>query len=224
MWLGNSDHSMPRSSNPAISLTAAAPLWRSVVRQLTNGQPVTDFRQPAGLVRSRIDAWSGGAPGPWTRQTRTELFRVGTQPGARNAIDRPGLLYSPSCGTWVVDPVKAELGPRSWDSDDANWLARARAGVGVGGALGSRTAFFWGRSGWGGPLLGACFVPSPKPAHGNGNGNGHGPPPGHGPPGGPPGQPPASPPAGTQPRRRRLGARSLGARPDGRRSEPIGGP
>ena len=222
VWLGNSDHSMPRSSNPAISLTAAAPLWRSVVRQLTNGQPVTDFRQPAGLVRSRIDAWSGGAPGPWTRQTRTELFRVGTQPGARNAIDRPGLLYSPSCGTWVVDPVKAELGPRSWDSDDANWLARARAGVGVGGALGSRTAFFWGRSGWGGPLLGACFVPSPKPAHGNGNGHGHGPPPGHGPPGGPPGQPPASPPAGTQPRRRRLGARSLGARPGRRQGEPIG--
>ncbi len=94
VWLGNSDHSMPRSSDPAISLTAAAPLWRSVVRQLTNGQPVADFRQPNGLVRTRIDAWSGGAPGPWTRETRTELFRAGTQPGTKNAIDRPGLLYS----------------------------------------------------------------------------------------------------------------------------------
>ena len=159
MWLGNSDHSMPRSSNPAISLTAAAPLWRSVVRQLTNGQPVTDFQPPKGLVRARIDAWSGGAPGPWTRQTRTELFRVGTQPGAKGEIDQPGLLYSASCGTWVVDPLKAELGPRSWDPDVANWLARARSGVGVLGPLGSRTAYFWGRTGWGGPLAGGCFAP-----------------------------------------------------------------
>ena len=184
VWLGNSDHSMPRSSNPAISLTAAAPLWRSVVRQLTAGQPVTDFVQPGGLVRSKIDAWSGGAPGPWTRQTRTELFRVGTQPGSRNAVDPPGLLYSPSCGTWAVDPLKAELGPRSWDSDVASWLARARSGVGVGGALGSRTAFFWGRTGWGGPLIGACFAPSSRGhGNGNGNGNGHGHGHGHGPPG-----------------------------------------
>jgi membrane peptidoglycan carboxypeptidase len=187
VWLGNSDHSMPRSSNPAISLTAAAPLWRSVVRQLTNGQPVADFREPNGLVRTRIDAWSGGAPGPWTRETRSELFRAGTQPGAKNAIDRPGLLYSASCGTWVVDPVKAELGPRSWDADVYAWLARARRGVGVMGSMGSRTAYFWDRTGWGGPLAGACSVPSPRSDRGNGHG---GPPPGHGPPGGPPGPEP----------------------------------
>jgi membrane peptidoglycan carboxypeptidase len=196
VWLGNSDHSMPRSSDPAISLTAAAPLWRSVVRQLTNGQPVADFREPNGLVRTRIDAWSGGAPGPWTRETRSELFRAGTQPGAKNAIDRPGLLYSASCGTWVVDPVKAELGPRSWDADVYAWLARARRGVGVMGSMGSRTAYFWDRSGWGGPLAGGCVVPRSDHGNdrGNGHGNGNGPPPGHGPPGGPPGEQPPDPP------------------------------
>lgn len=194
VWLGNSDHSFPRTSNPAISLTAAAPLWRSVMRRLTNGQPVADFRQPSGLVRARIDAWSGGAPGPWTRQTTTELFRVGTQPGAKNAIDRPGLLYSPSCGTWVVDPLKAELGPRTWDADVAAWLARARRGVGVTGLDGVRTAYFFGRTGWGGPLAGACYTPSPRPDNGNGHGNGGRPPgqepPSPEPPGGPPGQEP----------------------------------
>ena len=195
-----------RSSNPAISLTAAAPLWRSFVRQLTAGQPVTDFVQPGGLVRSKIDAWSGGAPGPWTRQTRTELFRVGTQPGPATPSIPRASCTARSCGTWAVDPLKAELGPRSWDADVANWLARARSGVGVGGALGSRTAFFWGRTGWGGPLIGACFAPSR--GHGNGHGNGHGHGHGHGPPGpgpgpgGPPGPPPASPAPAPRPRRR----------------------
>ena len=225
VWLGNSDHSMPRSSNPAISLTAAAPLWRSVVRQLTNGQPVTDFRQPAGLVRCadrrvvRRRARAVDPPDAHASCSASARSRAPATPSIAPASCTARRAARGSC-----DPVKAELGPRSWDGDDANWLARARAGVGVGGSLGSRTAFFWGRSGWGGPLLGACFAPSPKPAHGNGNGNGHGPPPGHGPPGGPPGQPPASPPAGTQPRRRRLGARSPGAGPDRPQDEPIGGP
>jgi membrane peptidoglycan carboxypeptidase len=150
VWLGNSDHSMPRSSNPAISLTAAAPLWRSVVRQLTNGQPVTDFRQPAGLVRSRIDAWSGGAPGPWTRQTRTELFRVGTQlaPAAPSIARASCAAHRAVPGSWIRSrPARS----RSWDSDDASWLARARAGVGVGGP-GVADRVLLGPVGWGGPL------------------------------------------------------------------------
>ena len=49
-------------------------------------------------------------------------------------------------GGWFVDPLKAELGPRSWDDDVLNWMARARSGVGVGGRLDSRTAYFWGES------------------------------------------------------------------------------
>ena len=32
LWMGNSDHSNPRSRKPAISLTAAAPLWHAFVR------------------------------------------------------------------------------------------------------------------------------------------------------------------------------------------------
>ena len=182
----------------------------------TSGSPTASFAR--GSTR-----WSGGAPGAVdARDHAPSCSGPARSRAPSNAIDRPGLLYSPSCGTWVVDPVTAELGPRSLGCRRRpDWLARARRGVGVGGALGSRTAFFWGRSGWGGPLLGACFVPSPRSAHGNGNG--HGPPPGHGPPGGPPGQPPASPPAGTQPRRRRPGARLHRARRDRRRSEPGGG-
>ncbi len=57
------------------------------------------------------------------------------------------------------------------------------------GALGSRTAVFWGERSWGGSLAGACPAPRPQHpghGHGNGNGRGHGGGRGHGkPPGGP---------------------------------------
>ena len=162
VWMGNSDHSMPRTRKPATSLTAAAPLWQSFVRRLTKDDPVPTFRRPKGIVVERIDAWSGGKPGPWTRDTKRELFRAGTEPGGKREVDEAGLLYSRACRSWAVDPVKAELGPRSWNDDVQNWVNRARRGVGVSGRFDSRTAYFWGRSSWGGPLAGPCFVPKPR--------------------------------------------------------------
>ena len=184
IWMGNSDHSNPKSADPATSLTAAAPLWRAYVRDLTRKLPVATFRPPKGVVQARIDAWTGGAPGPWTRDTVREWFISGTQPGAAHEVDDPGLLYSRSCGGWRVDPVKAELGPRVWDKDVQNWLFRARRGVGVVGPYDTRTAYFWGRSGWGGLLLGQCAPkpkPEPKPEKPPKDGGpGGGGPPGHG--------------------------------------------
>ncbi|MFL5718452.1 MAG: transglycosylase domain-containing protein [Chloroflexota bacterium] len=158
LWMGNSDHSNPKAKEPAISLTAAAPLWHAFVRDYSRGWPVTSFSRPDGVVRAKIDAWTGGKPGPWTRETTSEWFIAGTQPGARKAIDPDGLLYSPSCGSWRVDPLKAELGPSSWDGDVLNWMSRARSGPGRTGPFDSRTAYFWGRSSWGGPIMGSCFV------------------------------------------------------------------
>jgi membrane peptidoglycan carboxypeptidase len=155
VWMGNSDHSFPRAKDAPISLTGPAPLWHAFVRDLTNNVPVTDFEPPAGVVRATIDAWSGGAPGPWTKETKQEWFIKGTQPGAPGSVDEPGLLYDNSCGFWTVDPLKAELGPSTWDAAVANWMARARLGPGVEGDLGSKTAYFWGRTGWGG-TIGTC--------------------------------------------------------------------
>jgi membrane peptidoglycan carboxypeptidase len=163
IWMGNSDHSMPSSSKPATSLTAAAPLWRAFVRDITAGTPVAAFPRPAGLVNATIDAWSGGKPGSWTRDTTKEWFIDGTQPGAKDAVDPDGLLYSLACGGWRVDALKAELGPHEWDYDVANWLSRARHGPGTEGRLHSRTAYFWGERSWGGPLIGACAKPKPTP-------------------------------------------------------------
>jgi membrane peptidoglycan carboxypeptidase len=163
IWMGNSDHSNPQTREPATSLSAAAPLWRAFVRDYTRDWPVSDFRQPSGVVDARIDAWSGGRPGPWTRDTMAELFIDGTQPGAGNEVDRAGLLYRRACGGWRVDPLQAELGPEAWDADVQDWIRRARRGVGVEGEHGSRTAYFWGERSWGGPIIGPCPKPKPEP-------------------------------------------------------------
>jgi membrane peptidoglycan carboxypeptidase len=164
IWMGNSDHSNPRARDPAISLTAAAPLWHAFVRDYTKNWPIAQFKPPKGVVQARIDAWTGGRPGPWTRDTTTAWFIAGTQPGGRDQIDPNGLLYTDQCGGWRVDLVKAELGPTAWDDDDANWMARARRGPGVTGPFDSRTAYFWGRHSWGGTIMGS----------GCGSGGGHG--------------------------------------------------
>jgi len=157
------------------------------MRDVSAKMPLAGFSRPKGLVLTTIDAWTGGKPGSWTRDRIKEWFIDGTQPGAKHAVDPDGLLYTRACGGWRVDPVKAELGPKAWDVDVANWLTRARRGVGVIGRYDSRTAYFWGERSWGGRLLGECTKPKPKPPE---------PDPGHGKPPKPPhgGDPSPTPP------------------------------
>lgn len=174
IWMGNSDHSNPRAKNPAISLTAAAPLWHAFMNDYTKNWPIAQFKPPKGVVQATIDAWTGGKPGPWTRATTTAWFIDGTQPGGNDQIDPNGLLYSQQCGGWRVDLVKAELGPSAWDSADANWMQRARRGVGVRSQFDTRTAFFWGRNSWGGPIAGGCGGGGSGGGHHHGGGHGGG--------------------------------------------------
>ena len=160
IWMGNSDHSQPaRRAKPAISLTAAAPLWHAFVAR-----------------RTRRSGRSPGFPRPSERRHGDDRRVVGRQAGPvdpghaqgvvhrRDAarrrstpIDQAGLLYSAACGGWRVDPVKAELGPGRWDADVADWLrprpARPRRRP---GRFDSRTAYFWGERSWGGTIVGPC--------------------------------------------------------------------
>jgi peptidoglycan glycosyltransferase len=175
IWMGNSDNSPPvvrKPDKPATSLTAAAPLWRAYVRELSREWPVVGFQRPETIVRAEIDKWSGGQPGQWTHERTREYFAKGTEPGSPDAVDTPGLLYSVSCGLWQVDPLKAEFGPSEWDADVEDWVRRARQGVGVQGRHETKTAYFWGESSWGGQLVGDCrrfrFGSSPGNAGGTG--------------------------------------------------------
>jgi membrane peptidoglycan carboxypeptidase len=159
IWMGNSDHSAPRTNDPPTSLEAAGEVWHAFVREYSKKWPLADFPRPDGVVRATIDRWSGGRPGPWTHGTVSEWFIDGSQPGAKHGVDVAGLLYTERCGTWQVDPVKAELGPGRWDGDVAAWVARARRGTGIRGPYGSLTAYWFGEHSWGGPLVGPCEPP-----------------------------------------------------------------
>ena len=172
VWMGNSDHSEPKGRE-VTSLDGPSRVWQAFMRDYTKGTPVATFNPPKGVVQATIDAWTGGKPGPWTRQRTQEWFISGTQPGAPKAIDKPGLMYTQSCGHWAVDLVQAELGPASWKDDVADWMRRARSGPGRRGSEGTTTAYLFGRHGWGGPIAGPC-KPKPvptdnggKPCHGN---------------------------------------------------------
>jgi membrane peptidoglycan carboxypeptidase len=182
IWMGNSDHSAPRTNNPPTSLLASGEVWHAFVREYTKKWPVADFRRPGGLVRERIDRWSGGKPGPWTHGTVAEWFIKGTQPDASHPVDPAGLLYSKACGTWVVDPAKGELGPTRWLDDIRAWTARARRGPGVRGPYGSTTAYFFGERSWGGQLIGPCKSKNDGGGHHNrlDKKHDHGPPPPNG--------------------------------------------
>jgi membrane peptidoglycan carboxypeptidase len=81
VWMGNSDHSNPRTSKPAISLTAAAPLWHAFVRDVSAKMPVAAFPMPRHIVTATIDKWSGGRPGPWTRDRSGSSSSTGPSPG-----------------------------------------------------------------------------------------------------------------------------------------------
>ena len=76
------------------------------------------------------------------------------------------MLYDNSCGFWTVDPLQAEVGPSTWRPAVADWMARAQRGPGVTGDLGSTTAYFWNRTGWGGTIgtcSGAIGLGAPRP-------------------------------------------------------------
>ncbi|HLB44788.1 MAG TPA: transglycosylase domain-containing protein, partial [Candidatus Limnocylindrales bacterium] len=100
VWLGNSDNSAPNGGDFSI-LAADGPgrIWSAFLRELSRDWPMATFPPPpAGIVQATIDMWSGGAPGPWTRDTRLEWFIDGTQPGGASEVDQAGLLYRQMCG------------------------------------------------------------------------------------------------------------------------------
>lgn len=172
VWMGNSNHKPPSTGNAEV-FAADGPgmVWRAFMRDYMDGKPTAIFQPPdKGLVEKTIDAYSGGLPGEWTQKWTQEWFIEGTQPTkSKSSIDKSGLIYTPACGTYFVDPVKGENpgAPKSWLAADRDWVARARSGPYVTSrAYGSQTAYFFRSSSWGGTIIppnGSCVAPSPTP-------------------------------------------------------------
>ena len=140
VWYGNSDSSSPNLSSQVFSMDTAGRTWQAFVRDYTAGWPVARFKRPSkGIVASTIDMYTGGAPGAWTRGTRTELFIQGTQPGGKREVDPPGLMYSRGCSYLAVQPARAENpgAPASWLAAVNAWAARGGLGTSQWGSRGS---------------------------------------------------------------------------------------
>jgi membrane peptidoglycan carboxypeptidase len=170
VWMGNSDHSPPRADGERVPILAAdgpGRVWSAFMRELSKDWPNAPFPSPPqGVVAATIDLWSGGAPGPWTRETRVEHFIEGTQPGGNRQVDPAGLLYRQMCGRWFVDIVQVEQGaPERWVLADLDWMDRARRGAGRRGMHSSSTARLFGRTDWGGFIapIDCSLAPTPAP-------------------------------------------------------------
>ena len=168
VWMGNSDQSAPNSGDfQIIAADGPGRIWSAFLREYTRSWPIAQFPPPpSGIVSAEIDAWSGGSPGPWTWDTRTEFFIEGTQPGGQNEVDQAGLLYRSMCGGWFIDLTKVEAGkPDRWLEADINWMERARRGTRIRGPQGSSTAYLFGENDWGGFIapLDCSLAPTPTP-------------------------------------------------------------
>jgi membrane peptidoglycan carboxypeptidase len=172
VWMGNSDHSQPTlGGNPLFASDGPAQVWHAFLRDYMKGEPAPYFERPGkGLVQVRIDRYTGGRPGPWTRDTVEEYFIAGTEPGSRGAIDtNRSNIYVQMCGQWMIDPLRAENrgAPSTWKAAVRDWMARARRGPGVRSSVfGTTTRYLEDRSSWGGQIVpnGPCVTPSPTPA------------------------------------------------------------
>lgn len=166
VWMGNSDNSPPLGGDAAL-VAAHGPgrIWSAFLRELSRDWPNDQFPPPPpGIVTAEIDAWSGGAPGPWTNETRLEYFIEGTEPRSGGGVDRPGILYRQMCNRWWIDLTRAEQDePQRWLDADIDWMARARRGLGVRGDTGGRTSYLFGEDSWGGQIIPLDCALAPPP-------------------------------------------------------------
>ena len=179
VWMGNSDNS---PNDGKLSLDTSAPLWSSIIEEVTRGEKIAQFKPPGDIQTATVDAFTGLRPGPFTRKTVREYFIPGTVPTQKEtlrsaaSIDAStGLLWQDGCqgprvtkGFFNLDEVEANF--PNWVKANKSWAARAARGSGVrGGPKGTRTAYFYngaftpfGRT-WGAPFMPGKLCPKYTP-------------------------------------------------------------
>lgn len=77
VWVGNTDN---ESMQNVTGLSGAAPIWNAVMRKYHEGQPVTWYQRPPGIVDKTVCMPSGLLPTPTCQSQRNEIFIAGTEP------------------------------------------------------------------------------------------------------------------------------------------------
>ncbi len=162
-WNGNSDNTVVSTpDNPVFSIDVTTYVWQGFLQEATRTWGVNDFKQPEGLEKATIDAFTGLKPRSGDK-TVEEWYLPGTAP--------QDTLPVGACGQAVLEmPSVYENRFQNWMTADLDWINRAKRGPGVSGGVNQDpTAFFYnnafrpyGRS-WGALVEGrGCTLPSPQ--------------------------------------------------------------
>jgi membrane peptidoglycan carboxypeptidase len=182
VWMGNSDNS---PNNGSLSLDSSAPLWSSILTDISRDMPMASFAdsRPKGIVNARVDAFSGLLPGSFTTKTVRELFIEGTVPKARDNLHVVLDIDAATGGRWAEGCAgprvargflsfgKVEPDFPQWRRYTRNWVSRAAAGRRSGGPEGTRPTYFYNSEfapfglTWGGRFgpTRRCTPPAPPP-------------------------------------------------------------
>ena len=77
-WVGY-DYSRPMGKGETGS-RAASPIWLYFMREVLKGKPKIPFQNPGGVVITKIDAKTGLLASPFSKKTRFQAFKKGTEP------------------------------------------------------------------------------------------------------------------------------------------------
>jgi membrane peptidoglycan carboxypeptidase len=181
VWMGNSNNDPNKDT---LSLGSSAPLWSRIMRDVSKGMPIANWKAPAGLEVATVDAFSGLRPGPFSSKQVKELFIKGTVPRDADNIHHgveidaaTGMLWQDGCAgprkvVGALDFSHVEENFPNWGKYTRGWVKRASRGAGVsGGPEGTRTAYFYGGKylpygkTWGGIFAPTelCTKPEPTP-------------------------------------------------------------
>src|SRR4029079_4607943 len=135
-WNGNSDNSLVSTpQKPVFSIDVTTFVWQGFMDEVTKKWAINDFKDPGGLSRAQIDAWTGAKPQAGGKSI-DEIFIVGTEPKTS--------IPNGTCGSAVFAYVGFEKDHANWVKDANNWFQRARRGPGTsGGVNGTKTAYFY---------------------------------------------------------------------------------
>ena len=158
-WMGNSDNSAPPEG--VVALESAASLWQDYMNEVTKSLPLASFVEPKGIVRARVDAFTGMKPGPGTTKTIEEIFVDGTVPtkvdDTKQSLEideATGDLWQEGCTGPMVEKTFLDLSNvesafPQWRPFTDGWIKRAAKGSGVrGGPENTPTSYFYESGGW----------------------------------------------------------------------------
>lgn len=139
VWVGNNDNSEMKSVASGVS--GATPIWRRITIVSLEGKPKTTFEPPEGIVKIKVDAFSGYAAHDGFPE-REEYFIKGTEPGEDRVHvmlevcrgDKNKLASPPDIARGnfekaeyyifdVADPTSPPGGPNRWMEGINAWIA-----------------------------------------------------------------------------------------------------